>query len=206
MFCRKLILASASPRRRGYLHQLGYQFEVVIPDTVERPQDGECATEYVVRNAREKAALIAAQVAEDNAVVIAADTVVVLDGRIMEKPDGTEGAFEMLRSLSGNTHEVISGVCVQGVAPNGEERIIGFSVTTQVVFRHLPDAEIMAYIESGEPMDKAGAYAIQGRAAYMIERIVGSYTNVVGLPLSELVEVLSSDFDIHPTFHGAAGA
>ena len=112
----------------------------------------------------------------------------------------------MLRALSGQTHQVITGVCVRGKARDGVETIRDFSVTTDVEFKELCAAEIEAYIESGEPLDKAGAYAIQGRAAYMIRQIRGSYTNVVGLPLTELEEVLSKQFGIHPTFCGSAGA
>ncbi len=202
---RHLVLASASPRRRGYLHQLGYDFEAVVPQTEERPRAGEEAEAYVLRNAREKSADVAGKVLPQ-AVVVAADTVVVLGGRIMEKPAGAEGAREMLRALSGQVHQVITGVCVRGKGADGAEKVRSFAVTTDVEFKGLPDGEIAAYIASGEPMDKAGAYAIQGRAAYMIRRIAGSYTNVVGLPLTELEEVLSAEFGVKPTFHGAAGA
>jgi septum formation protein len=112
----------------------------------------------------------------------------------------------MLRALSGQVHQVITGVCVRGRGADGAEKIRSFAATTDVEFKALPDEEIAAYIASGEPMDKAGAYAIQGRAAYMIRRIAGSYTNVVGLPLTELEETLSAEFGVKPTFHGPAGA
>ncbi len=202
---RPLVLASASPRRRGYLHQLGYTFAEVSPVMVETPRANESALEYVLRNARDKAAEVAARVSPE-AVIVAADTVVVREGRIMEKPASADGARQMLRALSGQTHQVITGVCVRGKARDGAETIRNFSVTTDVEFKELCAAEIEAYIESGEPLDKAGAYAIQGRAAYMIRQIRGSYTNVVGLPLTELEEVLSQQFGIHPTFCGSAGA
>ena len=199
------MLASASPRRRGYLHQLGYDFEAVTPRTEEKPREGETPEGYVRRNAREKSADVAGRVSPQ-AVVVAADTVVALGGRIMEKPAGAEGAREMLRALSGQVHQVITGVCVRGKGADGAEQECVFAVTTDVEFKALPDEEIEAYLASGEPMDKAGAYAIQGRAAYMIRRISGSYTNVVGLPLTELEETLSREFGVKPTFHGPAGA
>lgn len=200
-----LVLASASPRRRGFLHQLGYQFEVVSPATEEKARPGEGATEYVLRNASEKAQDVAVKVAAGS-VVIAADTVVVLRGRIMEKPGSEAGAHDMLRALSGQVHQVISGVCVRGPGKAGPETIRSLAVSTDVEFKKLDDEEIAAYIHSGEPMDKAGAYAIQGRAAYMIRQIRGSYTNVVGLPLTELVEILAEEFGVQPTFQGSAGA
>ena len=202
---RPVVLASASPRRRGFLHQLGYQFEVVTPATEEKVRPGESATDYVLRNAQEKSADVVGRVAA-GAVVIAADTVVVLRGRIMEKPRSEADAHDMLRALSGQVHQVITGFCVRGPGRAGTERVRTLAVSTDVEFRELSDEEISAYIGSGEPMDKAGAYAIQGRAAYMIRQIRGSYTNVVGLPLTELVEILAAEFGVKPTFHGAAGA
>ena len=202
---RHLVLASASPRRRGFLHQLGYPFEVVTPAVEEQVRPGEGARKYVLRNATEKSADVAGRVAP-GAVVIAADTVVVLGGRIMEKPRSADEAREMLRALSGHVHQVITGVCVRGPTRLGEPLVRTMVVATDVEFKVLPEEEIEAYVASGEPMDKAGAYAIQGRAAYMIRQIRGSYTNVVGLPLTELEEVLSAEFGVKPTFQGVAGA
>ena len=112
----------------------------------------------------------------------------------------------MLRALSGHVHQVVTGVCVRGPTASGEPLVRTMVVATDVEFKVLPEEEIEAYVASGEPMDKAGAYAIQGRAAYMIRQIRGSYTNVVGLPLTELEEVLSKDFGVKPTFQGPAGA
>ncbi|MGD9781092.1 MAG: nucleoside triphosphate pyrophosphatase [Kiritimatiellia bacterium] len=202
---RPLVLASASPRRRGFLHQLGYAFEVVTPATEEKVRPGESAAEYVLRNASEKAQDVASRVAA-GAVVIAADTVVVLRGRIMEKPGSEAHACEMLQALSGQVHQVITGVCVRGPGRDGAEKARALAVSTDVEFKELSDGEIAGYVHSGEPMDKAGAYAIQGRAAYMIRQIRGSYTNVVGLPLTELEEILADEFGVKPTFHGPAGA
>ncbi len=202
---RPLVLASASPRRREFLHQLGYPFEVVTPATEEKVRPGESATAYVRRNASEKSQDVAGRVAAGS-VVIAADTVVVLRGRIMEKPRSEEDAHEMLRALSGQVHQVITGFCVRGPGRDGAAAEHSAAVSTDVEFKALSDAEISAYIRSGEPMDKAGAYAIQGRASYMIRQIRGSYTNVVGLPMTELVEVLAGDFGVEPTFHRPTGA
>ena len=202
---RALVLASASPRRRGFLHQLGYAFEVVTPATEEKPRPNETATDYVLRNAVEKAQDVAGRVVPE-ALVIAADTVVVLKGRIMEKPGTETVAHEMLRSLSGQVHQVVTGVCLHGACPSCGKTVRSFTVSTDVEFKDLSDEEIEGYIRSGEPMDKAGAYAIQGRGAYMIRRIHGSYTNVVGLPMTELVEMLSEVFGVMPSYHGPAGA
>jgi len=200
-----VVLASASPRRRGFLHQLGYQFEVVTPEMEEKARPGEQAQEYVLRNAVEKAQDVAGRM-PSGTVVIAADTVVVLCGRIMEKPRSEAGAMEMLQSLSGQTHQVITGFCVCGTNRSGETVVRSLAVSTDVEFKTLSEEEIRAYIRSGEPMDKAGAYAIQGRAAYMIRQIRGSYTNVVGMPMAELEELLAAEFGVKPSYHGPAGA
>jgi nucleoside triphosphate pyrophosphatase len=202
---RPVVLASGSPRRREFLHQLGYQFEVVSPETEEKALPGEAALDYVLRNAVEKAQDVAGRV-PSGSIVIAADTVVVLRGRIMEKPRSESGATEMLQSLSGQTHQVITGFCVRGTNLSGDSVARSIAVSTDVEFKTLTDEEIEAYIRSGEPMDKAGAYAIQGRASYMIRQIRGSYTNVVGLPMTELEELLAAEFGVKPSYHGPAGA
>lgn len=180
---RPLILASASPRRRELLAAAGLRFETFIPDIDESPLPGEDPRSHAERLAREKAAAAA----ESNGITIASDTVVLQDGIILGKPADAAHAREMLHRLSGCGHEVITGVCVRDAS-----RSEVFSVVTRVEFRTLNDEEIDDYIATGEPMDKAGAYAIQGGAAHMVRRIDGSYTNVVGLPMCELIEVLSS--------------
>ena len=177
-----LILASASPRRRELLAVLGLDFSIVVPEIDETPKPDEKPRAFAERLAEEKAGAV-----EGSGIIIAADTIVVQNGNILGKPTNQQHACEMLRSLSGAVHEVVTGVCVKS-----PERTVVFSVSTQVAFRILEEAEIPAYVETGEPMDKAGAYAIQGGAAHMIRRIEGSYTNVVGLPLCELQEVLVS--------------
>lgn len=177
-----LILASASPRRRELLATLGYDFRVAVPDVDETPFADENPRAHAERLATEKAHAISGE-----GIVIAADTIVVHAGRIMGKPADPAAARAMLGELSGATHEVVTAVCVRNA-----ERTVVFSVGTEVVFRTLEDAEIAAYVATGEPMDKAGAYAIQGGAAHMVRAINGSYTNVVGLPLCELHETLLS--------------
>ncbi|MDF7799950.1 Maf family protein [Pontiellaceae bacterium B1224] len=180
----KLILASASPRRRELLASLGLDFEIRIPDINEQPLNGEEPRTFAERLAREKAAAVDAPA---DSTCIAADTIVVQSSRILGKPTDEAQAFEMLSKLSGRMHEVITGVCV-----SNKQRTEVISVTTQVFFRSLEKEEIECYIATGCPMDKAGAYAIQGGAAQMVREIRGSYTNVVGLPLCELHELLIS--------------
>lgn len=179
----KLILASGSPRRSELLRQAGLRFEIRVPDVDEAPLPGEKPDEFVMRTAREKAESIAA----GDAVVLAADTAVVDGPRILGKPADHEEAAAMLRSLSGRTHEVMTGVCIRF-----PDRSDCFHVETRVTFRNLSEREIAAYVESGEPMDKAGAYAVQGGAAKMVRRVEGSYSNVVGLPLCEVIERLEN--------------
>ena len=192
-----LILASASPRRREMLERIGWRIAVCPSHIEEKRRDREPPGPYALRNAVEKARHVAEQRSDGRAgIVIGADTIVVLDDHILEKPVDILNARRMLTVLSGRCHKVITGVCVIGAAPASGRHTVEFSVSTDVEFKTLSDDEIDAYIASGEPMDKAGAYAIQGVGAYMIRRISGSYTNVVGLPLSELVEVLEKDFGV----------
>jgi len=179
---QNLILASASPRRHELLATLGLDFSIIVPEIDETAISGERPRTFAERMAKEKAGAVEAE-----GVIIAADTIVVQNDTILGKPTDSSHAHEMLTALSGGHHEVITGVCVK----NDAHAVI-FSVGTQVVFRILEEAEIISYIATGEPMDKAGAYAIQGGAAHMIQSINGSYTNVVGLPLCELYETLLS--------------
>ena len=179
-----IILASASPRRRELLSSLGLEFSIKVPEIDETPRLDEEPRSFAERLANEKANAI---LAEPNTTLIAADTIVVHKNTILGKPRDETQAFEMLSALSDQSHEVITGVCVKR-----DEYCSVFSVVTKVTFRTLEKAEILAYIASGCPMDKAGAYAIQGGAAHMVRAINGSYTNVVGLPLCELHEVLIS--------------
>jgi septum formation protein len=181
----EIILASASPRRAELLESAGIRFVVVPGHIDETPFPGELPAAHVLRLAEEKAREVAGR--EPGRFFIGADTVVVCDGEIMGKPRDDDDAVRMLRKLSGVAHEVITGFAV---LDRGEEAAVSRAVTTRVFFKQLADAEIAAYVATGCPRDKAGAYAIQGGAAYMVERIDGSYTNVVGLPLCEVVATL----------------
>lgn len=171
------ILASASPRRADILRTLGLEFEAISPDVDERQIDGEAPADYVTRAARAKVAEVAGRV--ESGVVIGADTVVVIDGRPLGKPSGVEEAREMLRLLSGRWHAVMTGVAVRDVATSRE---VAEHDKTLVRFRELTDEEIDEYVATSEPLDKAGAYAIQGRGMLFVEEIAGNYHNVVGLP------------------------
>ena len=180
-----LILASASPRRRELLAQAGFTFEVRPAHVNEDVRAGEDAIAYVVRLAREKAEVVFEEMRDADAVVLGADTTVTVDGEILAKPEDAADAARMLRMLSGRTHRVITGVAV--VTAKGAEVA---AEITGVRFATLNDAEIAAYVATGEPMDKAGAYAIQGRAGKWIPRVEGCYFNVVGLPLALVTTML----------------
>lgn len=183
-----LILASASPRRRDLLTQAGFEFEILSPDVPEELHPGELPVSYVLRLAREKAAAVAASpqmkkiaAGQDDApLILAADTTVVAPtGEILAKPEGDADAARMLRLLSGATHQVITGIALLA----GDSAEVAAEVT-HVTMLTLSEAEIAAYIATGEADGKAGAYAIQGRAGRWIRRIHGCYFNVVGLPLA----------------------
>ena len=192
----KLILASASPRRRDLLTQAGFEFAVKAADIDETPLAGEPAAAYVQRLAVEKAQEVFAlhRGEAEACTVLAADTCVVLDGRILGKPGGAREASEMLAQLSGRTHAVMTGVA----AINPAGRMLGDVEITQVTFDLVSEPEIDAYVASGEPLDKAGAYAIQGYAARWVPRIEGDYFNVVGLPIARVVRLLAELADEAP--------
>ena len=181
-----LFLASQSPRRRELLTQVGVVFDVLDVSVDESPSPGELPCDYVRRVAREKAGAGLIQVAGvAHALVLGADTEVVLDGQIFGKPVDTDDAARMLRILSGRTHEVISSVALISAGRELESTVI-----TTVRFANLDDAEIAAYIATGEPFGKAGAYAIQGRAAAFVAHLSGSYSGVMGLPVHETLQML----------------
>ena len=181
----RIILASASPRRMELLASAGIDFDVFAGNAPEDILPGEGPLDHVLRLARDKALEVAAR--SDGRFFIGADTIVLCDGEIMGKPKDAADAERMLRKLSGVSHAVITGFAVYDKARDG---LLSDAATTRVYFKHLRDEEIRDYIATGCPFDKAGAYAIQGGAAHMVERIEGSYTNVVGLPLCEVVEAL----------------
>jgi len=180
-----LILASSSPRRWELLKQVGMAHEVIIADIDESVREGEDARQYVCRMAREKALEVHRRDGV-TAAVLGADTAVIVNGRILGKPVDREDAIHMLEGLSGRTHEVWSAVAL--VLPGGglSERLN----ITRVTFSNLDRAWIEAYCDSGDPMDKAGAYGVQGIAAQKISHMEGSYSGVMGLPLHETAEIL----------------
>jgi septum formation protein len=178
-----LVLASASPRRQELLRNAGIAFEVQAADIPEDPLPGECAKDCAERLAREKALAVARQRPHD--VVLGADTVVVVDGQLLGKPSDAADAARMLRLLSGREHQVITGVCL---VVSGQWSVA--SQATSVTMSEITEKEIADYVASGEPMDKAGAYAIQGIASRWILRIDGDYSNVVGLPVALVVRML----------------
>jgi septum formation protein len=182
-----LILASASPRRRELLTQAGYRFEVQPSSIPESRRPGEDAIRFATRLAREKAEeVFARQPSTAPVMVLGADTVVVCDGEVMGKPADAADATRMLLLLSGCTHQVVTGVAVVWDVGSAEVA----SEMTQVTMRTLSPEEVAGYVASGEPMDKAGAYAIQGYAGRWIPRIHGCYFNVVGLPLALVTSLL----------------
>ena len=186
-----LVLASASPRRQELLRNAGIAFAVHPADIDESPRDGELPVECAQRLAREKALAVSRSRPQD--CVLGADTIVVVDEKILGKPRDADDAARMLRLLSGRTHEVITGVCLVGPAgglrtENRELRTA--SETTRVTMAEISDDEISKYIATGEPMDKAGAYAIQGIASRWIPRIEGDYSNVVGFPVALVYRML----------------
>lgn len=180
-----MFLASASPRRRDLLQQIGVQFRVETADIDETPLAQEEPSAYTLRLAITKAQTVLSR--NPKAIVIGADTTVVVDGKLLGKPQNAEDATHMLRHLRNRSHEVVTGLAVLT-----HETTHSAVETTTVHFNMISDQEIDAYIATGEPMDKAGAYAIQGYAARWIPRIEGDYANVVGLPLARVYALLQS--------------
>ena len=189
-----LVLASASPRRQELLRNAGIPFVVQSTNIPEVPQPGEAPRAFAERMAREKALAVFRR--RSNDFVLGADTIVVVDGEILGKPRDSADAVRKLRVLSGRTHQVVTGVCLVGPRLRTEDRQpeAGFedvrSETTLVTVDPLGDDDIHSYVSTGEPTDKAGAYAIQGRASRWVSRIEGDYFNVVGLPVSLVYKML----------------
>ncbi|CAE1150675.1 nucleoside triphosphate pyrophosphatase [Serratia sp. Tan611] len=181
-----LYLASGSPRRRELLTLLGVQFDIILTHTEELRQPGESAEAYVRRLAQDKARAGVA-LAEEDRPVLGADTIVVLNGRVLEKPRDAAHAAEMLSLLSGKQHQVITAVAIAD-----RQDLLCQQVLTDVTFRTLSQQDIADYIATGEPMDKAGAYGIQGKGGCFVRTLTGSYHAVMGLPLVETHELLSN--------------
>jgi septum formation protein len=178
-----IVLASSSPRRRELLALLDVEFEVVVPDVDETPRSGEAAAELVARLAVDKARAIAAE--RPDAVVIGADTAIDLDGEILGKPVDVADARRMLQALGGRTHAVHTGVAVVGDGPPRTA-----VTSTAVTFARLTAADIERYVATGEPLDKAGAYALQGAGGRLVVSVAGSVSGVLGLPLHETAHLL----------------
>jgi len=185
MMDTQFYLASASPRRRQLLEQLGLSFEVVVADVDESVRTGESPGDYVLRVARAKAEAAVGRLGTPRLPVLAADTAVVLDGRILGKPRSRDEALEMLAQLGGRRHQVSSGVVLW--SRDGVRTALSES---QVRFRAISRDEALAYWHSGEPKDKAGGYGIQGLGAVFVEHVEGSYSGVMGLPLFETAALL----------------
>ncbi len=182
-----LILASASPRRRELLTSMGLTFSVLVTDTDESRQDGEPAMDFVSRLAQEKAQIARYTIAPEEAVILAADTIVVQGETVFGKPLNFEDAQRMWQALSNTQHQVMTAVCLLV-----HDKLELINCLTNVHFDAISEAQMRAYWDSGEPVDKAGAYAIQGLASAWVKLINGSYSNVVGLPLHEVNQLLKT--------------
>ena len=180
----KIILASASPRRKELLETAGAEFEIIVADVDESVPEGTKPEDAAIMTAEKKALAVAES--HKDSVVIGADTIVVAGEKILGKPTDKADARRMLSMLSGVEHKVITGVCLAC----GDKKIT-FAQVSKVKFYDLTDDEINAYVETGEPMDKAGAYGIQGKGCVLVEKIEGDYFNIVGLPVARVMKELN---------------
>ena len=191
---KNIILASQSPRRRELMKVLGVDFKIMVDNTPEVIEKGLSPEKIVCSLASFKGENVSKQLDEtEKAIIIAADTVVAADGKILGKPADAEAAEEMLSMLSGRVHQVFTGVYVKDTET---KKAVTFFEKTEVFFRKLDIEEIKAYIKTGEPMDKAGAYGIQERGSLFVESVNGDFFNVVGLPVCKLAEVLKNEFGL----------
>ncbi|MBQ4136763.1 MAG: septum formation inhibitor Maf [Clostridia bacterium] len=188
---KKIILASASARRREMLSHIGLEYTAIATD-VDEVNDLPCTPEGIVTELAKRKAMALKDKCDGNTIIIGSDTIVYMDGRVLNKPKDKDDARRMLKSLSGGKHQVYSGLCVT----DGEKTICTHALTT-VKMRKIDENEIDAYIATGEPLDKAGAYGIQDKGGIFVERIEGDYYNVVGLPLEMLCSILSKDFGVN---------
>lgn len=188
-----IVLASASPRRRDILNMIGLPFRVEVSGAEETMEENMTPEFFVEQVSLRKAAEVA-QRQKKNALIIAADTVVVLDEDILTKPKDEQDAMQMLGRLSGREHEVLTGLSVIRMH---DGKAVSVCEKTKVHFRKLSEEEIDRYVQTGEPMDKAGSYGLQGRASVMADRIDGDFFNVIGLPVCRLAQVLNDEFDFN---------
>lgn len=190
----KIVLASASPRRKDLLENLGIKFKIVVASCDETIDDGIGPQEAVMLLSLKKAAAAAEAIKGENALVIGADTVVVFEDEILTKPKDEEDAFNMLKKLSGKVHSVMTGITVLRTSDAKCETVYE---ETKVSFKEITDEEIKSYIKTREPIDKAGSYGIQGIGSMFIEKIEGDYFNVVGLPVCRLCDLLKNEFNLN---------
>ena len=188
---KKIILASASPRRRELLTQIGLEFEVMPSDVEENPES-TLPQDIVIELSKQKARDVWGKVGGGDSLVISADTVVAVEGEILGKPRDEEDAVRMLSLLSGKEHQVYTGVTMIWTDGEGKQEEYSFYVCTGVLMYRMNRVELLEYVRSGEPMDKAGAYAVQGRAAAFIKSVRGEYSNVVGLPVGRLYQEMKA--------------
>jgi septum formation protein len=184
---KDIILASASPRRQAFLHDLGLRFTIAPASINETPQAGELPENFVCRMAQTKAETIGTK--NTASIIIGADTIISFHGEILGKPKSPSHALHILAKLQGTSHHVITGLCLYCYKDHLKTTITS---TTTVTFARFPKKILEAYIGTGEPLDKAGAYAIQGRGGFLVRKISGSCSNVIGLPMSDLVSLLLS--------------
>lgn len=190
----KIVLASASPRRKDLLENLGIKFKIVVASCDETIDDGIGPGDAVMLLSLKKAAAAGKAIEGENALVIGADTVVVFENEILTKPKDEEDAFNMLKKLSGKVHSVMTGITVLRTSDAKCETVYE---ETKVSFKKITDEEIKSYIKTFEPMDKAGSYGIQGIGSMFIEKIEGDYFNVVGLPVCRLCDLLKNEFNLN---------
>jgi len=190
----EIVLASASPRRKDLLENLGVKFKIAVASCDETIEDGIKPGDAVMLLSLKKAAAVAETLKGEKALVIGADTVVVYENEILTKPEDEEDAFRMLKKLSGKVHSVMTGITVMRTTDAKSETVFE---ETKVRFKEMTDEEIRSYIKTGEPNDKAGAYGIQGIGSMFIEKIDGDYFNVVGLPVCRLCDILKNEFDLN---------
>lgn len=191
---KKMILASASPRRRELLTQIGFDF-TVMPSDVEENPESTLPQDVVIELSKQKAGDVWGKIGEDgraSGLVLSADTVVAIEGEILGKPKDEEDAERMLGLLSGREHQVYTGVTMIWISGEGKKEEYSFYVCTGVLMYRINRAEISEYVRSGEPADKAGAYGVQGRAAAFIKAVRGEYSNVVGLPVGRLYQEMKA--------------
>ena len=192
---KRIVLGSASPRRRELMAQIGLEFEVAVSHKEEYYESvvpEEIVKELALMKAENVASELEEQGALRDAIVIGADTIVVLDDQILGKPKDEPDAFRMLKELQGRAHQVFTGVAILNFDKEGVRKIHNHAVETKVYVHEMDENEINAYIQSGEPMDKAGAYGIQGKFAAYIDQIEGDYYNVVGLPVSYVYQQIKT--------------